>query len=77
MDGGVKQGLGRSDSQALVRALFQGFAPLIADKHPALLKDSVMSPGGTTAAGYAALEEGKARDSFIKAIEAAFGVTQR
>jgi pyrroline-5-carboxylate reductase len=77
MDGGVKQGLGRSDSQALVRALFQGFAPLIADKHPALLKDSVMSPGGTTAAGYAALEEGKVRDGFIKAIEAAFGVTQR
>ena len=77
MDGGVKQGLRRSDSQTLVRALFQGFAPLIANKHPALLKDAVMSPGGTTAAGYAAPEEGKIRDGFIKAIEAAFGVTQR
>ena len=77
MDGGVKQGLRRSDSQTLVRALFQGFAPLIANKHPALLKDAVMSPGGTTAAGYAALEEGKIRDGFIKAIEAAFGITQR
>ena len=77
MDGGVKQGLKRSDSQTLVRALFKGFAPLIAQKHPALVKDSVMSPGGTTAAGYAALEEGKVRDGFIKAIEAAFGVTQK
>ena len=77
MDGGVKQGLKRSDSQYLVKALFRGFTPLLAERHPALLKDAVMSPGGTTAAGYAALEEGRVRDSFIKAIEAAFRVTQR
>lgn len=77
MDGGVRQGLGRDDSMALVKALFTGFAPLLAEKHPALIKDAVMSPGGTTAAGYAALEEGKVRDGFIKAVEAAFGVTQR
>ena len=77
MDGGVKQGLKRDDSMVLVKALFAGFAPLIAEKHPALIKDSVMSPGGTTAAGYAALEEGKVRDGFIKAVEAAFMVTQR
>ena len=77
MDGGVKQGLKRDDSIALVQALFTGFAPLLSEKHPALIKDSVMSPGGTTAAGYAALEEGKVRDGFIKAIEAAFKVTQK
>ena len=77
MDGGVRQGLKRDDSMALVKALFTGFAPLLAEKHPALIKDAVMSPGGTTAAGYAALEEGKVRDGFIKAIEAAFKVTQR
>jgi len=77
MDGGVKQGLKRQDSMALVRALFAGFAPLIAEEHPALIKDAVMSPGGTTAAGYAALEAGSVRDSFIKAIEAAFMVTQK
>jgi len=77
MDGGVKQGLKRDDSIALVQALFTGFSPLISEKHPALIKDSVMSPGGTTAAGYGALEEGKVRDGFIKAVEAAFKVTQK
>ncbi len=77
MDGGVRQGLKRDDSMSLVKSLFSGFAPLLAEKHPALIKDAVMSPGGTTAAGYAALEEGKVRDGFIKAVEAAFRVTQK
>ncbi len=77
MDGGVKQGLKRDDSMKIVRSLFKGFAPLLADLHPALIKDSVMSPAGTTAAGYAALEEGGARDAFIKAIECAYKVTQK
>ncbi len=36
-----------------------------------------MSPGGTTAAGYATLEAGRVRDGFIKAIESAFRVTQK
>ncbi len=77
MDGGVKEGLKRTDSISLVQALFAGFAPLLAQQHPALIKDSVMSPGGTTAAGYATLEAGSTRDAFIKAIEAAFQVTQK
>ncbi len=77
MDGGVKQGLKRDDSMKIVRSLFKGFAPLLANLHPALIKDSVMSPAGTTAAGYAALEEGGTRDAFIKAIEHAFKVTQK
>jgi len=77
MDGAVKQGMKRSDSIELVEALFGGFAPLLSAQHPALLKDAVMSPGGTTAAGYASLEEGRVRDSFIKAIESAYGVTQK
>jgi len=77
MDGGVKQGLKRADSMRLVQVLFGGFAPLIASNHPALIKDSVMSPAGTTASGYASLEEGKVRDSFIKAVESAFKVTQK
>ena len=71
-DGAVKQGLKRNDAISLMHGLFDGFGALIQDEHPALLKDGVMSPGGTTAAGYAALEKGKVRDGCINAIEAAY-----
>ena len=71
-DGAVKQGLKREDAMSVMRGLFAGFGTLIQDVHPALLKDGVMSPGGTTAAGYAALEEGNVRASCIDAIEAAY-----
>jgi pyrroline-5-carboxylate reductase len=71
-DGAVKAGLEREISNELVQGLFEGFAKLLDKSHPALIKDSVMSPGGTTAAGYAKLEEGAVRDSMIKTIEAAY-----
>ena len=71
-DGAVNQGLKRSDAQVLVLGLFEGFAPLLANENPALIKDGVMSPGGTTAAGYAALERGNVRSSMMQAIEDAY-----
>ncbi len=71
-DGGVKEGLKREDANVLVRGLFEGFSPLLNENHPALLKDAVMSPGGTTAAGYTALEEGGVRYSFINAVMSAY-----
>ncbi len=71
-DGAVKEGLKREDANLLVKGLFEGFSPLIEDKHPALLKDEVMSPGGTTAAGYKALEANGVRKGFIEAIEKAY-----
>ena len=71
-DGAVKQGLKREDALASMRGLFLGFGKLIQEVHPALLKDHVMSPGGTTAAGYSALEEGNVRASCIQAIEMAY-----
>lgn len=71
-DGAVKQGLKRDDAMAIMRGLFGGFGKLISEVHPALLKDGVMSPGGTTAAGYAALEKGNVRNSCMDAIEAAY-----
>lgn len=77
MDGLVKEGMKRPDAIGVTNSLFKGFAPLIASNHPALIKDSVMSPGGTTAAAYGALEEGAVRSSFIKAVGEAFKVTQR
>ncbi|MCD6172927.1 MAG: pyrroline-5-carboxylate reductase [Sulfurimonas sp.] len=71
-DGAVKQGLKRDDAMAIMRGLFDGFGDLIQDIHPALLKDGVMSPGGTTAAGYGALEDGNVRSACIAAIENAY-----
>lgn len=72
MDGGVKAGLERNHCTSLVQGLFQGVGGLLEKNHPAIIKDGVMSPGGTTAAGYAKLEEAGVRDAMIKAVESAF-----
>lgn len=71
-DGAVKAGLERHLSNQLVQGLFSGTASLLKHTHPAIIKDSVMSPGGTTAAGYAKLEESGVRDAMIKAVEEAY-----
>ncbi|MBU1658633.1 pyrroline-5-carboxylate reductase [bacterium] len=71
-DGAVKQGMKRADAMTAMRGLFEGFGALVQEIHPALLKDGVMSPGGTTAAGYGALEDGNVRASCISAIEKAY-----
>ncbi len=70
-DGAVKQGLDRHLSTQLVQGLFSGTASLLKHSHPAIIKDSVMSPGGTTAAGYAELENAGVRSAMMKAIESA------
>jgi pyrroline-5-carboxylate reductase len=71
-DGAVKQGLKREDAMATMRGLFEGFGKIIQNMHPATLKDGVMSPGGTTAAGYGALEKGNVRASCMHAVEMAY-----
>lgn len=71
-DGAVREGLKRDDAMVLMRGLFEGFGKLIQTTHPALLKDAVMSPGGTTAAGYGALEKGNVREGCMEAIHAAY-----
>ncbi len=70
-DGAVREGLKRSDAMSLMRGLFKGFGELIQTSHPAILKDGVMSPGGTTAAGYGALEDAKVRHGCMEAIRCA------
>jgi len=71
-DGAVKAGLERNHSEKLVQGLFEGMGALLKHEHPALIKDSVMSPGGTTAEGYACLEDGAVRAAFIEAINKAY-----
>ncbi|MDP1784117.1 MAG: pyrroline-5-carboxylate reductase [Sulfuricurvum sp.] len=71
-DGAVREGLKRNDAMTLMRGLFEGFGTLIQITHPALLKDSVMSPGGTTAAGYGALERLGVRHGCMEAVRDAY-----
>jgi len=75
-DGGVKVGLDRATAMVLAAQTLLGSAKLVLDTgtHPGQLKDMVASPGGTTIAGIAALEEGAVRRAFIAAVERA---TQR
>ena len=75
-DGGVKMGLDRATAMTLATQTVLGAARLLTQTglHPGALKDMVSSPGGTTIAGIAALEEGGIRTTLIKAVERA---TQR
>ena len=75
-DGAVNLGLPRNTAYEYLGTLFEGVGELLKDEHPALLKDKVMSPGGTTAAGYAVLEEKGVRDAFIKAMKEAYDRSQ-
>jgi pyrroline-5-carboxylate reductase len=75
-DGAVNLGLPRAISYEYVSALMNGMGAMLVDLHPAVLKDMVMSPGGTTAAGYTKLEEGGVRDAFIEAMRACYDKTQ-
>jgi pyrroline-5-carboxylate reductase len=72
MDGGVLCGLGRNDSTIITQGLFESFASLSQNLNPAEIKNSVMSPGGTTASGVASLEGNGIRGAFIEAIQASF-----
>jgi pyrroline-5-carboxylate reductase len=75
-DGGVKMGLDRLTAMTLATQTVLGAARLMLETgmHPGALKDMVSSPGGTTIAGIAALEEGGLRHNLIRAVERA---TQR
>jgi len=71
-DGAVNLGLKRDVTYKYVAQLFEGVGEVLQNEHPAILKDKVTSPNGTTIAGLTKLEEGGVRDSFIKAMEASY-----
>ncbi len=70
-DGGVKQGIPRAQALRLAADVLIATGELLRHKHPAVLKDEVSSPGGTTIYGLAALEARGVRAALIEAVEAA------
>jgi pyrroline-5-carboxylate reductase len=72
-DGGVRMGLPRETALAMAAQTVRGAAEMVlaSGEHPAVLKDRVTSPGGTTIAGLHALEAGSLRGTLINAVEAA------
>jgi pyrroline-5-carboxylate reductase len=71
--GGVKKGLQPSLARELACQLLYGTAKLLAEKdlHPAVLRDQVTTPGGTTIAGLKELEMHSVRGALLAAVEAA------
>jgi len=72
-DAGVKNGLPRDISAKLALQTVLGAARMLAEtgEHPALLREKVTSPGGTTIAALHVLENGRFRGTIMDAVDAA------
>ena len=70
-DAGVHEGLKRDVALRLAAHTVWGSGMLAADRHPAILKDQVTSPGGVTIAGVRSLERSGFRSALIEAVIAA------
>jgi len=72
-DGGVRMGLPRDLATKLAVQTVAGAAGMVSETvmHPALLREMVTSPGGTTIAGLAELERAGLRSAVMDAVRAA------
>lgn len=72
-DGGVQNGLSRDQALKLATQTVLGAATLVQEtgQHPAVLRDMVASPGGTTIEGLTTLEAHGFRSACIEAVSAA------
>lgn len=73
VEAAVAVGFSREVGQRLVQHTLAGTSELLAQSgaHPALIRESVTSPAGTTAAGLQALEARAVRAAFVEAVQAA------
>ncbi|CAL4095996.1 unnamed protein product, partial [Meganyctiphanes norvegica] len=71
-DGAVKMGLSRQLAGQLAAQMVKGAAMMVLEtgKHPAVLKDEVCTPSGTTIAGMHQIEKGGLRNTLMSAVEA-------
>lgn len=72
-DGGVAEGLPRAQALELAVKTVQGAAAMVAETglHPAMLRDMVTSPGGTTIEAVCSLEDSGFRSAVIGAVRTA------
>lgn len=72
-DAGVRVGLTRQDAILLAAQTLYGAAKMVLEtgEHPAVLRDRVTSPGGTTIAGVHIMEQQGVRGALIDAVIAA------
>lgn len=72
-EGGVRMGLPRDVAIRLAAQTLKGAAEMVLQSgdHPAVLKDRVCSPGGTTIEGVCALEKAAVRSGILSAVIAA------
>ncbi|WP_457643525.1 pyrroline-5-carboxylate reductase [Persephonella sp.] len=73
IQGGIKQGLSHQQARELAVQTVIGAAMMIKEtgEHPAVLRDMVSSPAGTTIHGLHVLEEKGLKDAVISAVEKA------
>ena len=78
-DAAVALGIKRADALKIAAATVAGSGKLCLDTgvHPAVLKDQVTSPAGTTIEGVMALEENGLRNAVIKSVIAAAEKTRK
>lgn len=73
-DGAAKYGIPRNVAYEMIGQTMVGAGTMLLEtkEHPGILKDNVCSPGGTTIAGVAALEEYGFRNAVLKACDACY-----
>ncbi|KAK8159272.1 pyrroline-5-carboxylate reductase [Phyllosticta citrichinensis] len=72
-DGAVAMGIPRKEAQLMAAQTMKGTTGLVLEenKHPAVLRDQVSTPGGCTIGGLMTLEEGAVRGHVARAIREA------
>ncbi|MCE2391658.1 MAG: pyrroline-5-carboxylate reductase [Proteobacteria bacterium] len=72
-EAGVREGLPADTARELSARTLEGAARMVNEtgEHPAVLRERVSSPGGTTVAGLEALEAGGLRSAVLAAVRAA------